>query len=320
MTDVSRRILTLLSLLQHGRAWNGADLARRLGASQRTLRRDVDRLRELGYQVETRPGPAGYYRLVPGVSMPPLFLDDAAAVAVAIGLRLATHTAALEGLDDDASTRALDQLERVLPTHLRRTVAAVHAATETAPSPGTPVDVDLLSLVGAAVEERQVMTFAYRDRDGMESRRHIEPYRQVFRRGRWYLVAWDLDRLEWRSFRLDRLSRAETTGERFRARELPAETASDYLEEGFNAPRHRAVLVFLAPLEQVAGRLVHRNGDLEPLGDDRCRYTTWVDSFEWLAVTTMVIDIDFRVEEPVEFVTYCTSLRDRLDRAVNTMM
>src|SRR5918996_276878 len=140
MPDVSRRVLTLLSLLQHGRAWNGADLARRLGTSPRTLRRDIDRLHELGYRIETRPGPGGYYRLAPGTSMPPLFLDDAAAVAVAVGLRLVAEIAVLEGLDDDASSRALDQLERVLPAHLRRTVAAVHAATEAVPSRGTPVD------------------------------------------------------------------------------------------------------------------------------------------------------------------------------------
>jgi predicted DNA-binding transcriptional regulator YafY len=316
MPDVSQRVLTLLSLLQHGRAWDGAELARRLRTSPRTLRRDIDRLRELGYQVETRPGPGGYYRLVPGTTTPPLFLDDAAAVAVAIGLHLATDTAVLAGLDADASTRALDQLERVLPTHLRRTVAAVHAATETVASRGQSAAVELLALIGAAVEQRQVMTFAYRSRDGVESRREVEPYRQVFRRGRWYLVAWDLDRLEWRSFRLDRLSGAETAGERFRPRELPAESASDYVE-GFGVPRHRAVIDFLAPLEQVAGRLVDRNGVLEPLGDDRCRYTTAVDSFAWLAVTTLVIGVDFQVGEPVAFVEYCASLRDRLDRAVD---
>jgi predicted DNA-binding transcriptional regulator YafY len=315
MTDVSRRVLTLLSLLQHGRAWNGADLARRLGTSPRTLRRDIDRLRDLGYDVETRPGPGGYYRLVAGTSMPPLFLDDAAAVAVAIGLRLAAQTAAVEGLDDEASTRALRQLERLLPVRLRSTVAAVHAATEAVPSPATPVDVDLLRLVGAAVEQQQVMTFAYRDRDGMDSRRHIEPYRQVLRRGRWYLLAWDLDRLQWRSFRLDRVADAATTGERFRARTLPAESASAYLEEGFNAPRHRAVITFLAPLERVAGRLVDRDGLLEPLPGGHCRYVAAVDSLEWLAVTTLIVGVDFRVQEPAGFTAYCAQLRDRLDRA-----
>jgi len=319
MTDVSQRVLTLLALLQHGRAWNGADLARRLGTSPRTLRRDVDRLRELGYRIETRPGPGGHYRLAPGSSMPPLFLDDAAAVAVAVGLRLAADATVLDGLDEDASSRALDQLERVLPTHLRRTVSAVHTATEAAPARGAPVDVDLLRLIGAAVEQRRVMTFAYRDRDGVESRRQIEPYRQILRRGRWYLLGWDLDRLQWRSFRLDRLGHAEMTGERFRPRQLPADTASDYLEEGFNAARHRAVLEFLAPLDRVADRLVDRNGTLEPVDAGRCRYTTEVDSFEWLAVTTLVIGVDFRVVEPIEFVTYCTSLRDRLDRVLTVI-
>lgn len=316
MAQVSRRVLTLLSLLQHGRAWNGADLARRLDTSPRTLRRDVDRLRELGYQVETRPGPGGYYRLVPGTTMPPLFLDDAAAVAVAIGLRLVTDTAVVAGLDEDASRRALRQLERVLPGRLRQTVAAVHDATETVPSTAASVDVDLLRLVGAAAQEHEVLTFDYEDRAGVRTRRLVEPYRQVLRRGRWYLLAWDLDHLAWRGFRLDRVAGAEPTGERFHARQLPAPTAGDYLEDGFNAARHRAVLTLLAPLDQVAGRLTDRHGVLEPLDDQRCRYTTWVDSFAWLAVTTTVMGVDFRVEEPAEFVTYCASLRDRLAAAV----
>jgi predicted DNA-binding transcriptional regulator YafY len=318
MPDVSRRVLTLLSLLQHGRAWSGADLARRLGTSPRTLRRDIDRLHELGYRIDTRPGPGGYYRLASGTSMPPLFLDDAAAVAVAIGLRLVADIAVLEGLDDDASSRALDQLERVLPTHLRQTVAAVHAAPEAVPARGASVDVDLLGLIGSAVEQRRVLEFAYRDREGVDSQRRAEPFRQVFRRGRWYLVAWDLDRLQWRSFRLDRLGRAEMSDERFGPRELPAESASDYLETGFDVARHRAVLVFHAPLEQVAGKLVDRGGSLEPLDDEQCRYTTWVDSYEWLAVSTMVMGVGFRVEEPPDFVTYCASLRDRLDRAITS--
>ncbi|WP_232665783.1 helix-turn-helix transcriptional regulator [Pseudonocardia sp. TRM90224] len=308
MADVSRRTLQLLSLLQTGRGWAGAELAERLATSPRTLRRDVERLRGLGYPVETRPGPGGHYRLVAGTAMPPLLLDDDEAVAVAVGLRMVADAG------DETGDGALRKLEQVLPARLRRKVAAVHHTTETAGG-GPSVPADLLALVGAAAQNHERMWFDYRSRDGASSARRVEPYRQVLSRRRWYLLAWDLDRAEWRTFRLDRMSAARTTGERFEPRELPAATAAEYLDAALKAPRHRAVITFLAPLEQVADRIVDRDGTLEPLDATRCRLTTWVDSFEWLAVTTAVAGIDFRVEEPAGFTGYCRELRDRLDRA-----
>jgi predicted DNA-binding transcriptional regulator YafY len=318
MADVSRRMLALLSRLQDGRAWSGPDLARRLAVSPRTLRRDIDRLRQLGYPVRTRPGPGGHYRLVAGTAMPPLLLDDDEAVAVAIGLRMAAPAAGHGDPaepDDDAAGRALRKLEQVLPSRLRRKVAAVHAATEAAPSPATVVPARLLSMLGAAVQQHERIRFTYRSRDGASTTRRVDPCRQVLTRHRWYLLAWDLDRADWRTFRLDRVTEAVNTGERFAPRELPAETAADYIDGALKAHRHRAVITFAAPIEQVADRLVSQDGTLEALDARRCRYTSWVDSFEWLAVTTTILGIDFRVDEPVEFTAYCRSLRDRLDRA-----
>jgi predicted DNA-binding transcriptional regulator YafY len=345
MADTRRRMLTLLSLLQTGRAWSGSDLAERLETSPRTLRRDISRLTELGYPVETRPGPGGHYRLVAGTAMPPLLLDDEEAVAVAVGLRLAggaspPYAASPEydasrgydarpgsragrgygadgagGAGDDAAGRALRKLEQVLPTRLRHRVAAIHATTEAAPGSRPAVSADVLATIASAAQRRERLRFGYRSRRDETGIRRVEPYRQVLARRRWYLLGWDLDRDDWRTFRVDRIGDVTPTGERFTPRDLPAETAADYLDANLKAARHRAVIVFHAPAGRVADVLVGSDGTLEPLDDERCRYTTWVDSFEWLAVTTAILGIDFEIREPAGFVAYCRELRDRLDRA-----
>jgi predicted DNA-binding transcriptional regulator YafY len=308
-------MLALLSTLQDGRTWSGPDLAARLGTSRRTLRRDVDRLRELGYPVQARPGPGGHYQLVAGTAMPPLLLDDDEAVAIAVGLRLVAATRTQ--LDDEAgaASRALRKLEQVLPARLRRTVTALHRATETAPATGAAVSSRTLSLVGTAAAQHERLVFGYRSREGEPTQRRVEPYRQVLAGRRWYLLGWDLDRGDWRTFRLDRVTDLRTTGERFAPRELPAESAAAYLDAALKAPRHRAVLTFLAPYERLADRLAHQDGTLEPIDDERCRYTTWVDSFEWLAMSVAILGAEFRVEEPAGFAEYCAELSGRFGRA-----
>ncbi len=270
MPDVSRRMLTLLSTLQDGQTWSGADLAARLGTSPRTLRRDVDRLRDLGYPVRAQPGPGGHYRLVAGTAMPPLLLDDDEAVAIAVGLRMAA-AADDGGPRGGASTRALRKLEQVLPARLRRKVAGLHGVTETATGRGTTVPAGLLTLISKAAQAHERLHFSHRARDGSATDRRVEPYRQVLLGRRWYVLAWDLDRGEWRTFRLDRVADARATGERFTPRELPADSAAEYLDATLRARRHRAVLTFLAPAEEVADRLVGHDGVVEPLGPDRCR-------------------------------------------------
>ncbi len=308
-------MLALLSTLQDGRTWSGTDLAARLDTSPRTLRRDIDRLRELGYPVQARPGPGGHYQLVAGTAMPPLLLDDDEAVAIAVGLRLAAGAGTQIDDEAGAASRALRKLEQVLPARLRRKVTALHRATETAPSPGAAVSTRLLSLVGTAAEHHERLVFGYRSRHGEPSERRVEPYRQVLAGRRWYLLGWDLDRGDWRTYRLDRVTGARTTGERFAPRELPAASAAEYLDAALKAPRHRAVLTFLAPVEQLADRLAHQDGRLEPIDDGRCRYTTWVDSFEWLAMSVALLGVEFRVEEPAGFAEYCAQLSGRFGRA-----
>ena len=233
-------------------------------------------------------------------------------MAIAVGLRLAASASEDE---PGAAASALRKLEQVLPARLRGRVSAVHGATEAAPVAGAGVGTELLSLVGTAAQHHERLWFGYRSCAGAVSERRVEPYRQVLVRGRWYLLGWDVDRGEWRTFRLDRVAGARTTGERFVPRELPARSAAEYLDAALKAPKHRAVLTFLAPASQVADRLVSHDGTIEPVDAHTCRYTTWVDSFEWLAVTTAILGFEFRVEEPAGFAGYCRELRDRLDRA-----
>src|SRR5919106_1642178 len=225
----SSRLLTLLSLLQARRDWPGGELAGRLEVSSRTIRRDVERLRELGYPVESLTGPAGGYRLRAGTAMPPLLLDDEEAIAIVVGLRTAAR-ASVTGIEETA-VRALVKLEQVLPSRLRRRVAALGSATIAAPVGGPTVDPQQLTAIAAACRDCERLRFAYRSRDGTESRREVEPHTLVNLGRRWYLVAWDRRREDWRTFRIDRLSRPAANGTRFTARELPASDAAAYVEQ-----------------------------------------------------------------------------------------
>src|SRR5919109_4682178 len=204
VTETSSRLLKLLSLLQARRDWQGAELADRLEVSPRTIRRDVERLRTLGYPVESLTGPAGGYRLRAGTAMPPLLLDEDEAIAIAVGLRTAAR-ASVTGIEE-TSIRALVKLEQVLPAHLRRRVAALGSATIAPPVAGPTVDPRQLIAIAAACRDRECLRFAYRSRDGSDSRREVEPHSLVNLGWRWYLLAWDRGREDWRSFRVDRLA------------------------------------------------------------------------------------------------------------------
>jgi predicted DNA-binding transcriptional regulator YafY len=229
MRETSSRLLDLLSLLQARRDWAGAELAERLEVSGRTIRRDVGRLRALGYPVESLTGPAGGYRLRAGTAMPPLLLDEEEAIAIAVGLRTAAR-ASVTGIEE-ASVRALVKLEQVLPKHLRRRVAALGSATIAAPVAGPTVDPQHLTTIATACRDSECLRFDYRSRDGTATRREVEPLSLVNFGRRWYLVGWDRARAGWRTFRVDRLSRPAATGMRFTARGLPAKDAADYVEQ-----------------------------------------------------------------------------------------
>jgi predicted DNA-binding transcriptional regulator YafY len=225
MLETSARLLRLLSLLQTPRDWTGTELAGRLGVTTRTVRNDVGRLRELGYPVHATRGAVGGYRLGAGAALPPLLLDDEEAVAVAVGLRTAT-IGSIEGIEESA-LRALAKLEQVLPVRLRRRINTLQSYTIPVPPSGNrpvpSVSADVLTAITAACRDRERLRFDYRSHDGTASRRDVEPYRLVNWGRRWYLVAWDTQRGDWRTYRVDRVEPRIPTGPRFAPRELPAE-------------------------------------------------------------------------------------------------
>src|SRR5829696_8077083 len=253
MSQTSSRLLDLLSLLQARRDWPGAELAGRLEVSGRTVRRDVGRLRGLGYPVESLTGPAGGYRLRAGLAMPPLLLDEGEAIAIAVGLRTAAR-ASVAGIEE-TSVRALVKLEQVLPAHLRRRVAALGSATIAAGVTGPTVEPRHLTAIAAACRDSECLRFEYRSREGAATRRDVEPHSLVNLGRRWYLVGWDRDRDDWRTFRLHRLSRPAATGRRFTARTLPAKDAAAYVEQSISggAPsRYEARVTVHAPAAEIA--------------------------------------------------------------------
>ena len=213
MIQTSARLLSLLSLLQMRREWTGSELAGRLEIDVRTVRRDVERLRSLGYPIESARGVAGGYRLGAGGEMPPLLLDDAEAVAVAVGLRTAA-SGSVSGIEE-ASVRALAKLEQVLPSRLRYRVRSLSAATVPLPAGDGPVvDPGRLTVLAVAIASREQVRFGYQSGDGTASTRLAEPHRLVCAGRRWYLLAYDNDRQDWRIFRIDRIGDLRPTGAR----------------------------------------------------------------------------------------------------------
>jgi predicted DNA-binding transcriptional regulator YafY len=316
MTETSSRLLELLSLLQARRDWPGGELAERLAVSGRTIRRDVERLRNLGYPVESLTGPAGGYRLRAGAAMPPLLLDDDEAIAIAVGLRTAARSS-VTGIEETA-VRALVKLEQVLPVHLRRRVAALGSATVAPPAGGPTVDPQDLTVIAAACRDHECLRFAYRSRDGTESRREVEPHSLVNFGRRWYVVAWDRRREDWRTFRVDRLSRPASAGARFVQRELPAEDAAAFVEQNIaGAPnRYEARVTLHAPAEEMTARPGCHWGTIEPIDAGSCEFRTGDDDLGWLAVRIAMLGVDFEVHEPPELAEHMLALGERLERAV----
>ncbi|MGW6409389.1 helix-turn-helix transcriptional regulator [Streptomyces vinaceus] len=312
MTDTPARLLTLLSLLQTPREWPGSELAERLRVSPRTIRRDIERLRELGYPVEATLGAEGGYRLVAGAAMPPLLLDDEEAVAIAVGLRAgAGH--AIEGVEE-ASVRALAKLEQVLPGRLRRRVGALQSATiAVTRGDGPSIDPRTLTTMAAAVAGPERLRFAYRARGGADSKRLVEPYRLVSTGSRWYLVAYDLDRGDWRTFRVDRVAEPYPTGARFTPRELPMD-AAEFVRRGLRGGETYPVDVsFEAPAEVLPGWLRQH---AEPVGGGcRVRFSSG-DSPEWVAARLALTAVPFTVHSPDFLAEAARALASRLTAAV----
>lgn len=315
MANTSSRTLRLLSLLQSRRHWPGPDLARRLEVSARTLRRDVDRLRELGYPVDAQRGADGGYSLAAGAALPPLVLDDDEAVALAVGLHAAAQSA-VAGMAD-ASVRALAKLAQVLPSRLRRRVDAVRSMTVPASfGPGPTVAPAALLTLAQACHDTERVSFAYRSAGGEHSDRHVEPHRLVQLGRRWYLVAYDLTRHDWRSFRLDRLEAPARTGTAFRPRVLPAADAAAFVRAGTDRlPEPYAVEVLVdAPAAAVLER-VGRWCSVEQVDGGQCLLRMAADSLDWPALCLGAVAADFTVLSPPELLDHLHEWAGRFGRA-----
>ncbi|GAA0960947.1 helix-turn-helix transcriptional regulator [Actinocorallia libanotica] len=314
MLETSARLLKLLSLLQAHRDWSGTDLAERLGVTTRTVRRDVDRLRELGYPVHATAGAPGY-RLGAGSDLPPLLLDDDEAVAVAVGLRTAAG-GTVAGIEE-TSVRALAKLERVLPSRLRHRVHALQSMTVPMAVAAAPVDPDVLTAIAAACRDHEGLRFDYRSHAGQESRRSVEPHRLVHSGRRWYLVGWDTDKEDWRTYRVDRLHLKTPNGPRFVPRDPPDEDLAAYTSRAISsAPyRYQARFTMHAPAETVAGLMPPTRGAVEPVDARTCVLRCGSNDLDEIIVWVTLMDIGFEAHEPPELVERIGVMADRLRAA-----
>ena len=319
MWQTSTRLLRLLAMLQARRDWSGQDLASRLEVSTRTIRTDIERLRELGYPVEATPGVGGGYRLGHGTTMPPLLLDDEEAVAVAVALRT-TAGAGVTGIEE-ASLRMLVKLEQLLPSRLRHRIDAMRAATVSVPGAGPTVDSAVLSAIAGAIRASERLRFDYVDHNDRETRRITEPQRLVVWGRRWYLLAWDVDRADWRTFRVDRIKPKIPTGPRFKPRPLTDEDAASYVQRSAGSAtwRYRARIRIHAPLDEVRP-LLPLAVDVSSDGPDRCIIQAGSDTPHQLALYIGLLDTDFEILEPSDLAEAFVRLAERYHRAAQASM
>lgn len=313
MLETSARLLQLLSLFQSRRYWTGAELAGRLSVTPRTLRRDVDKLRTLGYPIHSCPGAEGGYQMGAGRDMPPLLLDDDEAVAVFVGLRQAA-AGGVEGVEE-ASVRALAKMEQILPPRLRRRVAALHSVVVTQPSLDAPVDAKTLTVLAGACRDQETLKFQYTDHSGTPSERVVEPFRLVHTGRRWYLVAWDSKREDWRTFRVDRIHGRPATGARFAGRPGPAADLASFATEGYwrAIETCRARVKFQLPMEEAVRR--YPGGVFTPVDAGSCIWEASATTYDRLAMHLGWMGVDFTVEGPPELLEAIGRLRDRYRRA-----
>ncbi|MEH1166858.1 YafY family protein [Micromonospora sp. CPCC 205539] len=315
MVETSVRLLRLLALLQGHRDWSGATLAERLAVTTRTVRNDVERLRVLGYQIESRPGVAGGYRLGAGSALPPLLLDDDEAVAVAVGLRVAA-SGTVSGIEE-TSLRALAKLEQALPARLRHRVDALRTATVSAVAGGPTVEAATLTAVSTAVHRRERLRFDYDGHDGAATVRDVEPYRLIYTGRRWYLLGWDIGRGDWRTFRADRIQPRTPTGPRFPPREPPGGDAVAHVLRGVGSTawRHSARVRLHAPAALMTERIPTTAGLLEAVDERTCLLHTGGESLANLAAFLGTIEVDFDVLDPPELRAVLQAVATRFGRA-----
>jgi predicted DNA-binding transcriptional regulator YafY len=312
MLQSSARLLRLLTLFQSRATWTGADLTSRLEVTARTLRRDVDRLRTLGYPVHSTTGPAGGYMLGAGASLPPLMLDNEEGLAVAIALH--GGSADVSGVAE-AGQRALAKLDQVLPGRVRKRLESLRAAIVRLPAPTKPrIELGVVETLAAACSEHRVVHLGYRDREGQATRRTVEPQRLVLAERRWYLAAWDRGRQDWRTFRVDRIAPPVQLGPGFVPRPAPEGDVADYVQRAtsWRHQRHQARVLFHAPLAALRAKIPPAYGTLTAVGKRRCRLETGGANLDGIAVWLAVTGYPFQVESPRELAAHLGVLARRL--------
>lgn len=314
MLETSARLLQLLSLLQLRREWTGSALAQRMSVTERTVRRDIGKLRTLGYPIHASPGVAGGYQLGAGAQLPPLLLDDDEALAVALGLSAVTASP-VSGLGE-ASVRALTKLEQVLPGRLRPKFAGLRTAVTRMAAVSTPVNPEVLTALSSAITERRVVVFRYARHDGESSRRVVEPVRLVDTGRRWYLVAWDTARQDWRTFRVDRCRSVPSPRDRFPARPLPAKDLAAYVQKSITRSpySHDIVVRIHAPAADVSQLVPPNIAELEDeAGTTLMRFGA--DSFDWPLMHVVALGFEFDILAPRELREHAGATAERLIRA-----
>ena len=301
MADVTERMLALLATLQSGRSFSGPELAERLGVSGRTLRRDISRLRGYGYPVRTQPGPGGHYLLAAGAALPPLTFDDDEAVATLVALAsFAGDGPIAAGAVQDAATRAYATLDQFLPARLRPRLAALRSSLETSDAGAPPVSAGQLAVLGEAIAGHEIVTFDYTNAQQVSSQRRVEPYRHVHHLLRWYLLAWDVGRADWRVFRLDRVDDLRRTGRQFTPRPLPAASALDYLRQGLHRDRRPVSVLVEAPAQRVLEVFSFDDVEVQQIDETRTRLTVAIDTWQRLVLGLAFLGADFSVSADSE--------------------
>jgi predicted DNA-binding transcriptional regulator YafY len=316
MSETTSRVLQLLGLFQSRRVWTGEELADRLGVTTRSVRRDVERLRDLGYPVHASKGHGGGYQLGAGAALPPLLLDPDEAVAMAVCLRLAAG-GSVAGVGESA-LRALSKLDQVMPARLRSQVSAVHDSTVTLTSgqSDSPVEPDVLMSLARACRDHEHVAAGYVDLHGNTTQRRLEPYQLVTTGRRWYLLCFDRDRRDWRTLRLDRMADVRALGNTFTPRQAP--DAAAYVRRSISASPYRftARVRYHAPQDAIAKVFSQTSVDIEPDGSDKCIVTTGADDPERMVLYLGMPGYEFEVLSPPEVVDAVRTVADRLSRAV----
>lgn len=318
MLGTSARLLRLLTLLQTRRAWRGEELSERLEVTDRTLRRDIEKLRSLGYPVGATSGVAGGYRLGAGASLPPLQFEDDEALAVSLALGIAASSASIVGIEE-AALRALAKLHPLLPAKLRKRADALQAAIAHQPQEGPTIDPRVLVAIAAACRDKERLGFGYRKREGDAGVREVEPTGLVHVMRRWYLVAWDLARADFRTFRLDRMEPPIVAGARFAPRPPPARNLAAYVSRAVSSEAygHRARVLVQASRERVVAKLGPMAGTVESVDAQQCIVQTGANSLEGLAAWIAMLGFEFTVLEPPELVGALRALSARVQRAAD---